>query len=66
MLKESDDLVILVVTLDSKMTFKKHLHSLSKAASQWLGILRKSWHVFHGCFRGSVLPVLEYCSGIFC
>ena len=41
-LKESDDLVILGVTFDSTMTFEKHLHSVSKAASQWLGILRKA------------------------
>ena len=39
-LKESDDLVILGVTFDSKMTFEKHLRSVSRAASQWLGILR--------------------------
>ena len=32
-LKESDDLVILGVTFDSKMTFKKHFRSVSRAAS---------------------------------
>ena len=42
--------------------------SVSRAASKRLGILRKSWQVFHDrlllgrCFRGFVLPVLEYCS----
>ena len=41
-LKESDDLVILGVTFDSKMKFEKHLHSVSRAASQRLCILRKS------------------------
>ena len=46
-LKESDDLVILGVTFDSKMTFVKHLRSVSRAASQRLDILRKSWQVFH-------------------
>ena len=46
-LKESDDLVKLGVTFDSKMTFQKHLHSISRAASQILGILRKSRRVFH-------------------
>ena len=46
-LEESDDLVILGVTFDSNMTFEKHLRSVSRAASQRLGILRKSWHVFH-------------------
>ena len=54
------------------MTFEKHLCSVSRAASQRLGILRKSWPVFHDrsllgrCFRGFVLPVLEYCSAVWC
>ena len=69
---ESDDLIILEVTFDSKMTFEKHLRSVSRAASQRLGILRKSLHVFHyrslfgRCFRGFALPVLEYCSEVWC
>ena len=42
-LKESNDPVILGVTFDSKMTFEKHLCLVSRAASQRLGILRKSW-----------------------
>ena len=69
---ESDDLVILGVTLDSKMSFEKHLRSVSIAASQTLGILRKSWQVFHDrsflgrCFRGFLLPVLEYCFAMWC
>ena len=46
-LKESDDLAILGVTFDSKMTFKKQLRSFSRAASQRLGIFRKFWRVFH-------------------
>ena len=41
-LKESDDHVILGVTFDSNMTFEKHLRSVSRAAPQRLGILRKS------------------------
>ena len=41
-LKESDDLVILGVTFDSKLTFEKHFCLVSRAASQRLGILRKS------------------------
>ena len=54
------------------MTFEKHFRSVSRAASQRLGILRKSWRVFHDrsllgrCFRGFVLPVLEYCSVFWC
>ena len=71
-LKENDDLVIFGVTFDSKMAFEKHLRSVSRAASQRLGILRNSWRVFHDrsllwrCFRGFVLPVLEYCSAVWC
>ena len=71
-LKESDDLAILGVTFDSKITFEKHLRSVSRAASQRLGILRKSWQVFHDrsllgrCFRGFVLLVLEYCYAVCC
>ena len=58
------------MTFDSKMTFEKHLRSVSRAASQRLGILRKSWRVFHDrsllgrCFRGFTLPVLEYCYAV--
>ena len=71
-LKESVDLDILGVAFDSKFTFQKHLRSVSRAASQRRGILRKSWRVFHGrlligrCFWGFVLPVLEYCSAVWC
>ena len=69
-LMESDDLVILGVTFNSKMTFEKHLRSDSRAASQRLAILRKSWRVFQDraflgrSFRGFVLPVLDYCSAV--
>ena len=38
-LKKSDDLDILGVTFDSRMTFKKHLRSVSRTASQRLGIV---------------------------
>ena len=51
-LKESDDLVILGVTFDSKLTFEKHLSSVTRAASQRLGILRK-------CFLGDAFWVLS-------
>ena len=68
--KESDNLVILGVAFDSKITFKKHLCWVSRAASQRLDILTKSWCVFHDrsllgkCFWGFVLLVLEYCSAV--
>ena len=54
------------------MTFEKHFRSVSRAASQRLGILRKSWRVFHDrsllgrCFLGFVLAVWEYCSAVWC
>ena len=71
-LKESENLAVLGVIFDSKTTFKNHIRSVSRAASQRLGILRKSWRLFHArsllgrCFRGFVLPVLEYCSAAWC
>ena len=42
MLKESDDVVILGVKFNSKMTFEKHLRSVSRASSQMLVILRST------------------------
>ena len=54
------------------MTIEKHLRLVSKAASQRLGILSKSWRVFHDgallgrCFLCFVQPVLEYCSAFWC
>ena len=60
------------MTFDSKMTFEQHLLSVSRAASQRLGTLRKSWRVFHDrsllgrCFRGFVFSVLKYCSAVWC
>ena len=66
-LKESDVLVILGVSFYCKMTksFEKHLRSVSRAASQRLGIFSKSWQVFHHkllfgrCLRGFVLLFLN-------
>ena len=71
-LKESDNFVILGMTFDSKITLEKHIRWVSRAPSKRLGILRKSWRVFHDrslferCFRGFVLTVLEYCSAVWC
>ena len=58
-LKESDDLVILRVTFDSKMTFYKHLCSVQRAGSQRLGILRKSFQVFHDRLRQLLVRVVS-------
>ena len=71
-LKESEDLVILGLTFDSKLSLEKHLRWVSRVASQGLGILRKSCLVFHErslvdrCFRSFVLLVLDYCSAVWC
>ena len=72
MLKASDDLVVLGLTFDSKIIFEKPLSSISRAASQILGILKDVQQVFHDrsllgrSFRDYVLPVLEYCSAVWC
>ena len=69
-LKGVNDLVVLGVTFDSKLTFEKHLCLISIAPSQRLGILRKPWRVFldrsllERCLLGFVLPILEYCSAV--
>ena len=71
-LKESVDLVILGETFDAKMTFEKHLRSVSRAVTERLGIMRKSWQVFHDrslllrYIWSFMLPVLEYWSAVLC
>ena len=59
-LKESDDLIILGVIFDSKMTFEKHLRSVSRAASKRLGILRSPGDCFMiELFLGDAFGVLS-------
>ena len=71
-MKEFADLAILGVTFDAKMIFEKHICSVSCAAAQRLGIMRKSWQVFHDwslllrSFWSFVLPVKEYCIVVWC
>ena len=71
MLNESDAAVILNLLIP-KLTFEKHLHSVSKAASQRLCIMRESWRAFHvrslhlRCFWGFLLPISAYCSAVWC
>ena len=71
-LKESADIVILGVTIDSKMTFEKPfaLFPVPQLRSR-LGIMRKSWQVFYDpwlllrkSFWSFVLPVLMYCLAV--
>ena len=60
------------MTFDAKMTIEKHLRSVSSAAAQRLGIMRKSRQVFHDrslllrLFWSFVQPVLECCSAVWC
>ena len=66
-LNELANLVILTVRFDAKVTFEKHHRSVSSAAAQRLGSMRKSWQVFHDwslLLRSfwSTVPVLKYCS----
>ena len=71
-LKNLEYLEILGVTFDSKITFESHLRSISRSVSQKIGIMRKSWSVFgdhalmRRCFNSFLLPVLEYCSSVWC
>ena len=67
--KESHDLVILGVTFDSKMTFEKHLRSVSRAVSQRLGILSPGECSMIDRSLGDAMgvlscPFLEYCSAV--
>ena len=60
------------MTFDAKMTFEKHLRSVSSAAAQKLGIMRKTWPVFYDrslllrSFWSFILQVLEYFSAVWC
>ena len=70
--KESANLVILGKTFDGKMTLAKHLRSVSSATAQRLGIMGKFLYHDHDrslllrYFWSFVLPVLEYCSAVWC
>ena len=60
LLNESDDLVILGVTFDSKMTFEKHLRSVSRAVSQRLeSLLSPGKYSMKGYCFGDALVVLS-------
>ena len=66
--KESVDLVILGVTFDSKMTFEKHLWSVSMQScnsEDWYHE-KVSASILLRSFCSIVLPVLEYSSTMWC
>ena len=60
-LTKSDDLDILGMTFDSKMTFEKHLQLVARAASQRLGIFSRvrcnPMHLRNGALPGPYVPV---------
>ena len=69
-IKEVSSLVILGITLDSKLTFENHVRSVVSSVSRKIGILRLAWRVLREvtvvrrCFFAFVLPSLEYCSQV--
>ena len=69
-LENVSELKILGLTLDSKLTYEKHVQTAVAAAAQKLGILRLAWSIYHDesvvsrCFWGLILPILEYCSPV--
>ena len=69
-LEDVDEVSILGVLFDKKLSFESHLRKVVAGASQKLGIMRRAWRVFEDreilltCFRSFVLPLLEYCSPV--
>ena len=69
-LKNSSELVVLGVTLDTKLNFENHIRSIVSRSSQKIGLMRRAWRVFgsvdvlHRCFSCFVFPLLEYCSPV--
>lgn len=69
-IEEVEDVRLLGVTLDSKLTFEKHIRSLSSAIAQKTGLLRKCFRTF-ACdstviksFYAFILPHFEYCAPV--
>ena len=58
--------------LVANMNYEKYLRSAFSAAAQRLRIMRKFWQVYHDrslllrAFWRLFLPVLEYCSAVWC
>ena len=69
-IEEVSELVVLGVTLDTKLTFENHIWSIVSRFSQKIGLMRWAWRVFGSvdvlrrCFSCFVLPFLEYCSPV--
>ena len=69
-LTSCDELKILGVMFDQKLTFEHHIRSLVNSASRKLGLMRKAYTIFNDvsisgrCFNCFVLPHLEYCAPV--
>ena len=69
-INRANQLKLLGVTLDSKLTFESHIRNMSVGISQKLGILRKSRKIYEDdvilrrCFFSFILPHFEYCSAV--
>ena len=65
-LEESDHLVLLGVTLDSKLTFEKHIRQMAASISQKVGILRKCYRTLgrSEAINKSFLPMFYLALGI--
>ena len=64
-----NEVKILGVTIDEKLTFEKHLRSVARSASSRLGLMRRARYFFDSdfvsiCFWSFILPVLEYGSTV--
>lgn len=69
-IQNEDELLVLGVILDRKLTYERHLRQMASRARQKTGILRKAAKIFSDdnvlarCLRAYVLPLVEYCSPV--
>lgn len=69
-IKDVDSLRLLGVTFDPKLTFERHIRTLSSSIAQKVGLLRKCYKTF-ACdsvviksFYAFILPHFEYCAPV--
>ena len=61
---------ILGLTLDTKLTYERHIRTILSSAAQKIGILRRAWSIYRDenivsrCYWSLILPILEYCSPV--
>lgn len=70
LINTTNQIRLLGVTLDSKLTFRAHLREMSRVISSKLGILRKCSKIYQdddilrNCFFSFILPHFEYCAPV--